>query len=1173
MIRRSQLECLEPRRMFTAAPIWVGGVYVEEDTGSDAHGDSFYITFQGGAAGTQLKRLVLNTDQGQPGYSVADNFFDTVEGGRGADHGFPFRIESLNAASSAARVRAEVSDGGMQLVLLFENFYAGDRLHFSIDVDEVQHLYSLDDLDEFNEGIDPITSGAEFEGSRLTAYFSAPRFEDASTEGRFVNRYDPLLAPSGLNLPADNANGMRDRTAGTAASVTQIPKPIALSGIVYVDNNLNLRRESGERGIAGVELELLRRDGNQYRSTGYQTVTDSNGRYEFGMDLGLMPGTYQIRQSQPAGYYSVGATPGRLNGASGLGTTVSDDPNVLTEIAILDGDSRGIELNFAEAQPTQISGFVYRDNNNDGVRQEHELGLGDVEIRILSIQTLTGEAIDRTVRTDPQGSYSFLALPPGTYRILEVQPEGFFDGLETVGKVGSETRGVSLVNDEITTIRLDGNDEGVEYNFAEIDPASLSGHVCIALPGYSCFSNDPSGSLPVAGVTLELLNGNGELIATTMTAVDGSYLFDQLMPGTYTIREYQPIGLFDGASRAGTIGGATKGQATSGTQIEGIEVFGGDAGIQFDFCEIQPAAISGYVFQDGEELVTETGLPPDDLRGIRNGVRTPDDRPLAGVLLELRRVDGTPATLDDALPGTVTDEVIRVQTDELGFFEFTGLRPGRYHVYQVQQPVDLFDGLDTAGSTGGYADNPYDSDIDPIIESLLESLRQDPSTHPNYDAILMIEAVSGQVSVENNFSEVAVRIKDIFTPPPPVPEPPTPEPPTPEVPGIGAPPPERLAPPMSRIPDSGTVPPPLPPLLVLAPNPELPYVPPLAGYAVDYTWHLSIINAGEPRGYQGRHTVDRDTIANASRLLNVTHWTIDSLNYGQWYIASNQVSTSSKNAFNVRGAKQLAGDFNGDGRDELALYKDGEWLLDMNGNGVWDRGDMWIRLGSRGDLPVVGDWDGDGKDDIGIFGPTWEGDYDRIEDEPGLPDPQNRWVSRPKNIPVHRRPEPASDTDPDFQRVRLMQRSSRGEGRSDAIDHVFRFGGSGDQPVAGDFSGSGLSKIGVFRDGKWKIDMDGDGRFDSLQDAIFEFGQAGDIAIVGDFNGDGLDEVAVVRGNQVMVDSNGNGRLDATDRVFQIEGDGDGVVVGDFDGDGIDEAVFYSIESDGDTGIRQARAG
>ena len=106
--RSVQLESLELRCMFNVDPIWVGAVYVEEDSGSDAHGDSFYINFRGGAANTQLTRLVIGTDQGQSGYTVADNLFDTVDGGRGADHAHPFRIESLEAKDPNAKVSAQV---------------------------------------------------------------------------------------------------------------------------------------------------------------------------------------------------------------------------------------------------------------------------------------------------------------------------------------------------------------------------------------------------------------------------------------------------------------------------------------------------------------------------------------------------------------------------------------------------------------------------------------------------------------------------------------------------------------------------------------------------------------------------------------------------------------------------------------------------------------------------------------------------------------------------------------------------------------------------------------------------------------------------------------------------------------------------------------------------------
>ena len=1355
-VRRSTIESLETRVVFNVDPLWVGGVYVEEDNGDDAHGDSFYVTFRGGAVGTQLTRLVIDSDQGTPGFSNGDNFFDTIENvaSLGADHAFPYKLESLTAASPNARVSATVTDGGMSLVLTFENFFAGDKVKFSIDVDEIQRYRGDSNPSVMNPDVDPITSGVEFADSKIQASFTAPRFENASAEGVFVNAYDPVLANTGLDLPGDDVAGLRDRTAGTAATVTQVPKPIELSGTVFADNNINLTQDSGEQGISGVTLTLFRLTNGTYTSTNLSTTTDSQGRYRFGLELGLAPGTYQIRETQPAGYQSVGAIPGLLDGSSVLGQTIANDKDVLTGIAILQGDSRGTKLDFAEAQPVQISGYVYRDNDNDGLREAGETGIAGVEIQIVSLDTLVG-AINQTTRTNSQGFYQFLSLPPGRYRIVEtVQPVGFLDGQESPGTVGGAPRGRSTVNDEITEIRLDGNESGIEFNFGEIEPASLSGHVCVALPGFDCFSTEPNSKSPLPGVKIELVNASGAIVATTFTGTDGTYQFDNLPSGVYSILQTQPLDLLDGGSRAGTVAGTNVGQAVSGTRIELIQLGGGQQGINYDFCEIlsssiagnvyedadgdcvrdpgevpisnvlielldgsgtvvastrtdaagnyqfqslrpgtytlremqpagylqggqkagseggndsvadlisaiaigsgvqalrydfceqrpaslegkvfadlnedcildpeespiegvriellnaqgrvvrttltnangdyrfeglvpgqysvreiqpegyfqggqmapagvadtstvdllanitlrsgqslreldfcevPPASISGYVFQDGAPIETENGQPPLVLKGLRDGIRNADDAPIGSVVLELRTRTGERLSSRNALPGIYNTPTIRVLTDSKGFYEFKGLRPGAYHIYQVQ-PEGYFDGRDTAGSIGGFSINADDVIGDSEQQGIIELLSINPATNPGRDAILMINLNAGNRSVENNFSEIVVTKAQPPAPPPPVTPPPN-NPPT--VNGFVTLPFERVL----------VIPPPI------VGRPDEPAI----GYSSEYTWHLSVVNAGEPRGHRVDKEVSRERVADATKILNASQWTIDTIDRGRWVIVSTnkkKPARLSRDAFDVDGAIHLAGDFNGDGRDELALFKDGEWLLDINGNGVWDSGDLWAKLGDKADLPVVGDWDNDGKDDIGIFGPERDGDEEALAKEPGLPDPENHTdnllVAIPKNLPP-RNTVPGQE--------RLMQRSVAGEPRSDVVDHVFRFGTESNQPVAGDFNGDGVSTLGIFSNGKWKIDVNGDGRFSEQDDSFFDFGKPGDIAVVGDFNGDGLDEIAVVRGRDLIVDSNGNGKWDATDRIFEIEGEAGQVVVGDFDGDGVDEAAFYA---------------
>ncbi len=336
--------------------------------------------------------------------------------------------------------------------------------------------------------------------------------------------------------------------------------------------------------------------------------------------------------------------------------------------------------------------------------------------------------------------------------------------------------------------------------------------------------------------------------------------------------------------------------------------------------------------------------------------------------------------------------------------------------------------------------------------------------------------------------------------------------------------------------------PPIPPAL---------YTPPLGGVVTPYSWHLSIVDGGSPRGYRKDRLVSRETVARATTILDVTHWTVAGIKSGKWTIVSTGPefkTVNTRSVFNLPGATPLTGDFNGDGVDELALFLDGEWLLDVNGNGMWDNDDLWARLGTKQDLPVVGDWDGDGKDDIGIFGPEWQGDSRAIAREPGLPDPENRRRVKPKNLP------PEKGEAPDQERI--MQRNLKGQGRTDLIDHIFRFGEENHQAIAGDFNGDGISSVGVFKGGKWRIDVDGDGRF-SGKDMEATFGEAGDTAVVGDFDGDGIDEIAIVRGNRVIIDSNHNGIMDASDQIVTLDDQEGQVIVGDFDGDGKDEPAMH----------------
>ena len=128
-----------------------------------------------------------------------------------------------------------------------------------------------------------------------------------------------------LDLPHDRYTPNIDLsvlTAGAVAVAAQVPLPNSLSGVVYVDQNLNNQQDAGDHGIGGVNLTLYRLDDGQYVSTGRTTVTDTQGNYQFDQ---LLPRHYPRRRDAAAGLLQRRAQrPGRSTARSAASSTTAD---------------------------------------------------------------------------------------------------------------------------------------------------------------------------------------------------------------------------------------------------------------------------------------------------------------------------------------------------------------------------------------------------------------------------------------------------------------------------------------------------------------------------------------------------------------------------------------------------------------------------------------------------------------------------------------------------------------------------------------------------------------------------------------------------------------------------------------------------------------------------------
>lgn len=903
-------------------------------------------------------------------------------------------------------------------------------------------------------------------------------------------------------------------------------KPASVSGYVSVQNPGTSKLDPTDPAfepIAGVEIQLFDNDGNLVATT----QTNGDGFYQF---ENLNPGTYSIVEVQPNGYLDGGDVLGQVNGQDN-GVLLGNDRigNI-----VLGSGQEGVRYDFCEYEPATIKGTVYYDRNNDGAQQTgNEPGIEGVRIQLFDDQ---GNLVAETL-TDANGDYFFEDLMPGNYRIRQIQPTDYVDGKESIGTVNGVVTGEHSANDQYSNVTVRGGEGGIDYDFGEIRLSSIEGFVHLD-PNGDCLFDTNAGDEPLAGVTMQLLNGSGEVIAETKTDSNGHYAFGDLLPGEYSVRQVQPGDVFTSGERVGSGGGQAAENILSNIVIES-----GQNLVNYNFCEQPGAEIHGRVWEDGPAFQNESGTLPDGYRNLRDGTYDPSvDTPIAGVRMELwyyidpvtNSINPRPVTLGEVLGsdyghlGNDPDAPVWVETMADGQYWFTGLPAGNFIVLE-SQPDGFADANDTPGSTTGFT---FNSTSEAATQSLLLTTF---SGEQIMDSVVNIRVNAGEVSVLNNFSEVRV-----------IADPDNPEDPrTPEDP--------------PRIPNPTPPTPPLSPELGLAGAQTVnftAYIGGGRGIAVEalpapgYTWHLSVVNAGEPRG--GDADASQPTWLQAS-YLSQQDWSRFDMEAGEWTFTTREADGTYEIEdetafFGMIGGTPLSGDFDGDGSDEVVLYKAGYWMIDLNGNGKWDIDDLMARLGDEQDRPVVGDWDGDGKDDIGIYGPEWEGDAEAIEADPGLPDPANDPLTRPKNIPP-RVVEAAEG-------ARAMRLSSFGASRIDVIDHVFGYGDDEDVPVTGDWNGDSIRTIGIFRGGTWQIDLNGDGRFD-FEDAEFTFGRAGDIPLVGDFDGDGIEEVAVYRDGTWIIDSNGNQRQDATDQVFELGGRGDMPVVGDWNGDGLDEPALY----------------
>jgi len=243
----------------------------------------------------------------------------------------------------------------------------------------------------------------------------------------------------------------------------------SISGKVFLDANNNGVQNGADTNIAGVTIELLDATNTLIATT----TTDASGNYSF---TGLTPNTYSVREPvQPSGTSNGITTAGAVpnGGTVGLPTIVTITPSQISTI-VLPPNTVSTGNNFAEIpNGRSISGKVFLDYDNNGAVNGSDHGIGGQTINLTG-SDINGNTVTRTTTTSNDGSYSFTALPEGTYVVTQpAQPEGTNNGITTAGSTGGTATTVGTTPSVISAISLVvANTVSANNDFAEMPDAA-----------------------------------------------------------------------------------------------------------------------------------------------------------------------------------------------------------------------------------------------------------------------------------------------------------------------------------------------------------------------------------------------------------------------------------------------------------------------------------------------------------------------------------------------------------------------------------------------------------------------------------------------------------------------------------------------------------------------------
>lgn len=218
-----------------------------------------------------------------------------------------------------------------------------------------------------------------------------------------------------------------------------------VSGVVYIDENENGLRDSGESGVKDVEIQLL---DSVNKTVVASTTTDSDGFYQM---HNVTPGVYLLDINQA----HIG-----LIGME-LFTGVDQKSVDLKQSSALTSQNYGFR-NIPVPQYGSIQGYVWYDDNTNSLMDNTEVGIGHITLELVDS---SNNQVIAVATSNSDGQFVFANLNAGDYFIRVLGLPDYYKISEIVttlpsGQIGSMFRGngqtgqMSILNTNIVVVGL-----------------------------------------------------------------------------------------------------------------------------------------------------------------------------------------------------------------------------------------------------------------------------------------------------------------------------------------------------------------------------------------------------------------------------------------------------------------------------------------------------------------------------------------------------------------------------------------------------------------------------------------------------------------------------------------------------------------------------------------------